>query len=84
MSTDMDAYGGADAWDRYCDEMDERAKRVKWGAACGECLHCRTPNEHQLIPGEDFPDDIGWCTENEFFVRPSWHPGDYDCDNFDY
>lgn len=76
-----DAYGGPEAWDRYCERQDERAERVKWGRTCGECLNCRQP-DHMYPEFRDYP-PIGFCAEMDDFVHPDDHPGDHDCDYFE-
>lgn len=77
MSYEADRYGGAVAWDRYCERMEARSRWIEHNEYCEGCSNCR-------LPEKDFYTDrtVGWCAEHEMFVDIDAHPADYDCEEW--
>ena len=36
----LDRYGGAESWDRYCEERERAYQARIAGATCADCAHC--------------------------------------------
>ena len=71
-----DYYNPSEAYNRYCQEQEDKRLHYINHGKCKDCRECEAPdNEFKDMIGK-----IAWCRVYDFFVDPEKHPAYYDCE----
>ena len=74
MSDALDRYGGADAWDRRCEEREAAYRALIAGKTCLDCGNSEVCGRHP---------DTGYCTVIGDFVYADDIVADIGCEDYE-
>lgn len=73
MAINLDRFGGAEAWDAYCNDQDREYQRLIADKVCADCGNFdRSPDGRSAV-----------CWEHRDFIDPSDYPADLECEYFE-